>query len=781
MNIKLRALLWLFILCFFAAGSLMLSARTTLTASVLSLLPKGEVMGLSPELEEGFLSRLDKQVVFLAGGEEDSEKQLQRVNAFAEELRQSGLFTQVDAQFEPDFMQSYGKALFAARTAFIDDKTRGSLKDGGGSRAQYVLSTLYSFASGLGSRELAGDPLLLMRACQSAMLSLNQSRLTLKNNYLAAADDSGRIYYFIRAELKRGGFSLTDNALAVSRMDEIISRHQSADFKILKRGTVFYSHEAATQAQSDVTVLGSATVVLVFLLIFSVFRSILPIALVLLSCAGGALTALFVTMVIFPSVHVMTLVLSVSIVGISVDYSLYYLTSRMCEGQNESPLATLKRLQKPLFLALSSTVCAYLALCAAPFAGIRQMAVFAMAGLIGACLTVFCFHPLLSQGLKHRPLPLKALIDKMLLKTALPFGRRLSVYGAVLALCALLLVPAQYKDDLSAFQELPPHLSKMDQEIAALTGQSADQRWLCVAAPDDESLLDALAAARSFLNQAKTDGLIRGYQSIMLNSETQQQADQKLIAAALPAVYQTLKAVGMSLSEESGKAADFNPYPEDTLTLQQYLSSPLSAGFELLYLRIGAQSAALIPLAGLKDSAALAARLESAGINAGSEVQVKLIDRKMSFDELFSSFSKIVGGMISGALLLIFLLFCVSRGLRDALLCSGPVLCAATCALALPGLFYTLNFFNLLALIPVLGMGINYTLFFANPKGQSSTAALSATLAMLTSLLTLGILVFSHTAAIAAFGLSLSCGLTAALLLSPLARPLDAGAILEKN
>lgn len=67
-------------------------------------------------------------------------------------------------------------------------------------------------------------------------------------------------------------------------------------------------------------------------------------------------------------------------------------------------------------------------------------------------------------------------------------------------------------------------------------------------------------------------------------------------------------------------------------------------------------------------------------------------------------------------------------------------------------------------------MGLNYTIFSANLRGSSSTAALAVVLAMLTSLLTLGILVLSRTAAVAAFGLSLSSGLAAALLLAPLAR-----------
>ncbi len=57
----------------------------------------------------------------------------------------------------------------------------------------------------------------------------------------------------------------------------------------------------------------------------------------------------------------------------------------------------------------------------------------------------------------------------------------------------------------------------------------------------------------------------------------------------------------------------------------------------------------------------------------------------------------------------------------------------------------SVNLFSLLALVLVLGIGINYTLFFSNPRGTPLTSMLAITLAMMTTLLTLGMLVFSTT------------------------------------
>ena len=75
------------------------------------------------------------------------------------------------------------------------------------------------------------------------------------------------------------------------------------------------------------------------------------------------------------------------------------------------------------------------------------------------------------------------------------------------------------------------------------------------------------------------------------------------------------------------------------------------------------------------------------------------------------------------------------------------------------------------ALVLVLGIGINYTLFFGNPRGTPMTSLLAVTLAMCTTLLTLGMLVFSSTQAISSFGIVLCAGIFIAFLLAPLALP----------
>ncbi|RAV24568.1 hypothetical protein DQE84_14940, partial [Staphylococcus warneri] len=88
--------------------------------------------------------------------------------------------------------------------------------------------------------------------------------------------------------------------------------------------------------------------------------SLRPLLLCLISIAIGALAGTVVTLLLFGELHLMTLVMSMSIIGISADYTLYYLTERMVHGAQSTPWQSLAKVRHALLLALLTTVAAYL-------------------------------------------------------------------------------------------------------------------------------------------------------------------------------------------------------------------------------------------------------------------------------------------------------------------------------------------------------------------------------------------------------------------------------------
>jgi len=524
---------------------------------------------------------------------------------------------------------------------------------------------------------------------------------------------------------------------------------------VLQRGTLFYSNYASQQAEHDISTLGLSSVAGVFLLILLVFRSVLPLLLSLLSITIGALTGTVFTLAAFGEIHIMTLVLSTSIVGISADYTLYFLTERRIHGGETSALDSLKKLFPALSMALLTTVVAYLMLLIAPFPGLQQLAVFAAAGLSAACITVMCWYPLLAKNLPVGPAPGLVLIQRWLHAWQ---NRRALRLGSPIAVMALILAgfsQLQINDDIGDLQALPKDLQQQERQIAALTGQTNDQKWLVVYGDNAEQTLQRLEALRPKLQQAKERGTLDGYRLIGLPSQQQQKEDLTLLRQRAPEVLSQLSQAGIRL-----KPADLSP---QWVTPPAWLESVVSQGWRLLWLSLpDGRTATLVPVSGVHDSAAMSELAASAD-------GVGWVDRKTEFSQLFSQYRVMLSLLLTLAVTLIAGIYLWRFRLPHGLVCLVPTLLSlgmGIAALALSG--HSLNLFSLLALVLVLGIGINYTLFFTNPRGTPTTSMLAIFMAVVTTQLTFGMLVFSSTQAISSFGIVLSAGIFTAFLLSPL-------------
>ena len=730
--------------------------RAQINSSVLALLPSQSLGAIPDDLRQGFMQRLDRQMVWLVSpGRQDDPAVAE---AWIARLRGLGVLRQVTGPMDAEQQRRWGQFAYEHRNGLIDDATRRRLADGGGAQADWVLGQLYSAFAGVSGRELRHDPLMLVRGAQLA-LQQNASRMSLSRGWLTVRDPQGNIWYFLHGEWSGDSFDMTQSARLVDQLHKAEQdlKRQFPRARVLTRGTVLFSQHASQQARHDVSTLGTATVAGVLLLIFSVFRSLRPLLLCCLSIAIGAMAGTALTLWIFGELHLMTLVMSVSIVGISADYTLYYLTERMVHGGAVSPMDSLRKVLPALLLALGTAVAAYLIMVLAPFPGLRQLAVFAAAGLTASCFTVVCWYPFLARGLPVRPIPAMGLMGRWLAAWRRPALRvGLPVLFGVAALAGLLSL--QVDDDISQLQSLPPALLQQERQLTELTGQSADQTWFVVYGDSAEHTLQRLEQLAPRLALAKQKHWLGDWRQLPLNSLRRQDEELHLLAEAAPAVLARLRETGVSVDD-----ADIAPMP---VTPGLWLASPLSEGWRLLWLSLpDGRSAVLVPVNGVSDSRQL-------GELAAGLPGVAWIDRKSGFDQLFGHYRAMLSWLLLAALALIGVSYMLRQGLRRGLLCMVPAVLSLGVGLAvLPLTGQSLNLFSMLALVLVLGIGINYTLFFSNPRGTPMTSLLAVTLAMCTTLLTLGMLVFSSTRAISGFGTVLCSGIFTAFLLAPLALP----------
>ncbi len=755
-NARRPALVWAAV-CLALLGMLLtLLPGARLNSSVLAMLPKQSLGAIPPALNDGFIERLDRQLVWLVSPGKQPDPQV--AQHWLSLLHESGSLHEVKGPMDAAGQKAWGAFFWQHRNGLIDPATRARLQNGGEAQAQWILSQLYSAFSGVSGKELQKDPLMLMRGSQLA-LAQNSQKLRLMDGWLVTKDDAGNYWYLLHGELAGSSFDMQQTHRLVTRLHDLESqlKTQYPQAQLLSRGTVFYSDYASQQAKRDISTLGVATVLGVILLIVAVFRSLRPLLLCLLSIAMGALAGTVTTLLLFGELHLMTLVMSMSIIGISADYTLYYLTERMVHGGQDSPWQSLAKVRNALLLALLTTVAAYFIMMLAPFPGIRQMAVFAAAGLSAACLTVIFWHPWLCRGLPVRPIPARALMLRWLSAWR---DRRVSVgLPVALALAALAgIATLRVDDDIAQLQALPQDILAQEKTITALTGQRVDQKWFVVHGASAQQTLERLEAFTPTLARAQQAGDLKSWRTLPLNSLAQQERDLALLRQAAPAVTRVLQNAGMTTV-----SPDLNATP---VQVDTWLASPASEGWRLLWLTLpGGESGVLVPVDGVKNSPALR---ELAEQHPG----VVWVDRKASFDSLFALYRAVLTGLLVVALATIACGAMLRLGWRKGLITLVPSLVSLGCglaALAVSG--HPVNLFSLLALVLVLGIGINYTLFFNNPRGTPLTSMLAITLAMMTTLLTLGMLVFSATQAIGSFGIVLVSGIFTAFLLAPLAMP----------
>ncbi|EPY7309137.1 MMPL family transporter [Klebsiella quasipneumoniae] len=754
---KRPALIW-GVVCLILAGALLaLLPQARLNSSVLAMLPKQTLGAIPPALNDGFMQRLDRQLVWLVSPGKQADPQVAR--DWLRLLQTSDALAELKGPMDAASQQAWGTFFWQHRNALIDPATRARLQEGGEAQAQWILSQLYSAFSGVSGKELQNDPLMLMRGSQLAMANSGQ-RMQLQDGWLTSKDAQGNVWYLLHGELAGSSFDMRQTHRLVTTLaqleKELKARHPQA--QLLSRGTVFYSDYASQQAKRDISTLGAATLFGVILLIVAVFRSLRPLLLCAISIAIGALAGTVATLLLFGELHLMTLVMSMSIIGISADYTLYYLTERMVHGAAASPWQSLVKVRKALLLALLTTVAAYLIMMLAPFPAIRQMALFAAVGLSASCLTVIFWQPWLCHGLPVRPVPAMVLMSRWLAawrrNKKLAIG--LPVVLAIFSLTGLALL--RVDDDISQLQALPQNILSQEHAITALTGQSVDQKWFVVYGDTAQQTLQRLEAFMPALAKAQTDGMLGGYRAIPLNSLARQQQDLALLKQAAPAIGQALNNAGLTAVHP-----DLRPMP---VTVGDWLASPASEGWRLLWLTLpDGESGVLVPVSGVKDSPALKAL-------STTQTGVAWVDRKSDFDQLFALYRHILTGLLGVALAVIACGAAIRLGWRKGLISLVPSVLSLGCGLgALALIGHAVNLFSLLALVLVLGIGINYTLFFSNPRGTPLTSLLAVTLAMMTTLLTLGMLVFSATQAISSFGTVLVSGIFTAFLLSPLAMP----------
>ena len=764
MKPRLLALIWsLVLLMILGVFGYQASTKGALPieTNILALLPDNQQDPVAQQAFDNIANTMSDKVVFVLHQEQSKGAELfDAVDRFSQALTALPMFDSVTATVSKNQQQAWGAYYFPARAQLLTDKQKQQLIDKPEQQVQQVLHALYNPFSGVTGVELENDPFLLFRDYLSG-LTQSSGNIQIENDYLTATVDQQK-HIVITADLSGSSYqlSLQQQLPDLFALEKEIQDKFSV--KIQHTGVIFYAAHGTESAKGEISTIGLGSLIGIFILVLVVYRSTLPLVLALLSITTGLFCAYVLTISLFGTIHLFSLVFGASLIGVSIDYAFHFLTDRLNAGAKWNSVEGIKQLLPAITLGLITSLIGYLGMLIAPFPGLQQLSLFSAIGLTAAYFTVVCWYPVLaSKPSKHHVIPAQRALSQWLLVWQQPLIRLVLPLSLLIA-AVFGVTQAKYDDDIRQLQALPQALQQQEREIKAITGVGGSQQLLLVRAKTEEALLQKLERVSDKLEQSGDFG---GFQSISryVPSQKTQQTNYQLVID----LYEQQADAYQKVIQQKQALSALQPY--QALTIEGFLASPISETVGFLWLgHIDDVFASVITFNQEVDSTTLsefAKNNDATYLNKAEEIST-----------LFAQYRQRITELLLMAYAAIFLLLLPRYKVKQAFLIVLPPFIAGCAGLAVTVLTgVPLNLFNLLALMLILGIGIDYTLFFAeqNKQGDDShkeSTLLAISLSALTTILSFGLLALSETQAIHSFGITVLTGIIVAWLLAPLSQ-----------
>ena len=766
-DIRLLAV-WLLVMASLVAvallnGSDLFGVKTNL----MQLLPSVDRQPVVERAREQQAKKVERRLLFLVAA--DSAKQATDIGVqLQQSLRSASGLTLLDQQHLQQQSQQYYRHLYPYRYQLLTGDIRARLNSNPQQFVQSATELLYSPTAFARASSLEHDPLYLFGGYFEQLFP---SLMAVESGVLLSAS-GGKHHGLVIAQVQRNAFDLHQQEQLLALTDQLRADVSAAGAELYVTGLPLYAASGARSAQREIRLVGAGSLLGIVLLLIATFSALRPLLLALTAIAVGVGAAWVLSGLLFGHLHILTLVFGASLVGVAVDYCLHYFCCHLREGSGEmAPRQTADRRRqvvRSMTLAMITSAVAYLSMASAPFPGLRQMAVFSATGLAFAWLTVVTLFPLVLRG-HHWPQrqSLLSVVGGM----AAHWSKCVIRYRwlAVLVFLAVVAGVTQLRseDDVRQLQTPDPQLQMQEHYLKAVLPEMADSRFLLVSGSTGAEVLQRENHLTGQLDQLQRQGSIAGYRAVsqILPSAGQQRVNYQLLRNNLydnGMVRRYLEALGFSDEGIEREYLSFRQARENSLSPDSALNSAPEPWGGLWLPCDDNGCGSVVRLLGVSDVSALEPLHRLPGVD--------VVDTVSETSQVMSRYrgrasQLLVFGILAATVLLGFWL-----GIARALLAVAVPVVAIAIALGVLGwLGEPLNLFRVFALLLVLGIGADFGIFAVRQRGFASHTALAISLSAVTTLLAFGLLSVSDTAAVRSFGQTLLIGITAALLLAPVA------------
>ncbi len=529
-------------------------------------------------------------------------------------------------------------------------------------------------------------------------------------------------------------------------------------------GPAVFAVGAKDTIQKDTQMLTITSVVLVNTLLLLAFRSLTVLLIILVPLSLGVFAGAFAVQFAFGEIHGITLAFGATLIGVAVDYPIHVISHG---AVGPAGAAKASHLWRTLRLGVLTTVAAFLPFLLSNFPGLGQLGLFSAAGLLAAALATRFLLPWIL------PEPLSAPGGAWLkLEGLLPRLRHLRIPLVLLAGIGLATMFSKeqgiWEADLRNLSPTPKSLRDLDRDLRQEMG-AADVRYLLVLRGETaDAVLRESETLVPVLEDFRASGAVTGYDfaARYLPSAARQAENQ----AALPAAPKLETAMAEAVAGLPFRPGLFGPFVEDVARLARQEALALedlrTAGLgwrvdPLIFQQAGTWVGLIVPR-GVRD-------VEELLDFVRSQEGLSLLDLKTGSEELVAAYRNeaLAWLALGGAVALLVLVF-GQRSFRRVFRVLLPVLLAvilSSSVLSFSGVAFSL--FHLLSMLLVIGVGLDYALFFernAEDRQARRRTLRANVLCCMTSVTVFAVLALSQVPVLHGIGVTVAVGAVFSLL-----------------
>jgi predicted exporter len=524
--------------------------------------------------------------------------------------------------------------------------------------------------------------------------------------------------------------------------------------------------------------------ILVITLLLLVYRSPRALGLGLLPVASGALIGVAAVALGFRAVHGITLGFGVTLIGESVDYSIYFFIQSRRAAESRGHGQEWQTLWWPTVrLGMLTSVCGFASLLPSGFPGLKQLGLYSIGGLITAALvTRFVLPALLPANFVIRDLTglgskVAAALDRV---RRISGSALLAAAGALAMLSLAVLVfdrATLWNRDLAALSPISVEEQDLDAKLRADLGAADVRDLVVVSGPDLESVLRSAERAAQALKPLVDAKVIGGFESP--TNYLPSMATQEMRRGSLPNAAALRASLRAATSDLAVAYDRLQPFLEDVdatrhaplVTARDLAGSSLSVGFDALILHQKDRWNALLPLQNAAAGQAIDLTKVTGALSAEQVDAARVLDLKRESDALYGTYlEEAIHFSLAGfAALTVLLLVALRSPLRVLRVLAPLALAVLTVAAALAICGVRLSILHLVGMLLIVAVGSNYALFFDRQThaGEADSEALtlaSLLIANCSTVIGFGLLSFSQIPVLVALGTTVAPGALLALL-----------------